>query len=304
MKRRGNGDGSIYQRPNGSWSALATVTLVNGDKKRKCVTAKTRDSVKEKLRELLEQENRRIPYVKKDWTVAAYFDHWIRDIQVNRIRETTITSYTLVIKKYIKPVLGNHKLCTLSTFDVRRALEELKERGCSSRTKLEFLRILSSCLSCAMREELIFRNVAQLVEKPKHIPQKFIIWTAEQAASFLKTAKNHPQYIAFLLLLTYGMRRGEVLGLRWSDIDFDNGVIHIRQQIDRINGTITARDLKTANSRRELPLMGNVRTALYKHAEQNGVTPTPFSTQLEYSTQGTVVISRVNGKLSSEVQQN
>jgi integrase len=148
-----------------------------------------------------------------------------------------------------------------------------------------------------MREELIFRNVAQLVEKPKHTPKKSIIWTAEQAASFLKTAKNHPQYIAFLLLLTYGMRRGEVLGLRWHDIDFENGVIHVRQHIDRINGKIMARDLKTANSRRELPLMASVRAALLTHAEQHGITPPPFSPHLEYSTQGTVVISEVKTPL-------
>ena len=297
MKRRSNGDGSVYKRSNGNWSALATVTLVNGDKKRKCVTAKTRDAVMTKLRELLEQENRHIPYSDKDWTIAEYLDYWMTEIQIHRIRETTTASYSVAINNYIKPTLGNRKLQKLSASDVRRAMDVLHERGFSARTKLEFLRVLSSCLSCAMREEIISRNVAQLVEKPKHTPKKSIIWTAAQAFLFLQTAKSHPQYIAFLLLLTYGMRRGEALGLRWNDIDFDSNVIHVRQQIDRINGVIKARDLKTANSRRELPLVPSVRAALFEHAKLLGITPPPFSHNPEYSTYGTVVSSRAGTPL-------
>lgn len=297
MKRRANGEGSVYKRPNGSWSALVTVTMLNGDKKRKCVTARTRDAVSAKMRELLEQENRQIPHTEKAWTVSEYLDYWMQEIQINRTRETTMASYKVAIKNYIRPVLGNRKLRDLSTFDVRRALDSLQERGFSARTRLEFLRILSSCLSCAMREEVIFRNVAQLVEKPKHTPKKSIIWTAEQTTKFLQKAKSHPQYIAFILLLTYGMRRGEALGLRWTDIDFENNVIHVRQQIDRISGTIMARDLKTANSRRDLPLMSGIRTALLAHAKQHGITPPPFSPSVEYSTNGTVITSRAGTPL-------
>lgn len=150
MKRRANGEGSVYKRPNGSWSALVTVTMLNGDKKRKCVTARTRDAVSAKMRELLEQENRQIPHTEKAWTVSEYLDYWMQEIQINRTRETTMASYKVAIKNYIRPVLGNRKLRDLSTFDVRRALDSLQERGFSARTRLEFLRILSSCLSCAI----------------------------------------------------------------------------------------------------------------------------------------------------------
>ena len=104
---------------------------------------------------------------------------------------------------------------------------------------------------------LVFRNVAQIVEKPKYTPKVTSIWTAEQARLFLDKIKNHPQYIAFLLLLTYGMRRGETLGLRWCDVDFERKQIHVRQQIGRVGGKIMARDLKTTNSRRTLDLFQN-----------------------------------------------
>ncbi len=154
------------------------------------------------------------------------------------------------------------------------------------------LQILSSCITCAMREDLVIRNVAKLVERPKYTPKETTIWSAEQAALFLQAVKEHPHYIAFLLFLTYGMRRGEVLGLRWCDIDFDNGLIYIRQQIDRINGEIKARDLKTQNSRRILPLIDNVRDTLLELSRKRGGIITKFEPHSELSTQNTIVVCR------------
>jgi integrase len=297
MKRRANGDGTIFKRKDGRWSAQTYVALINGERKRVCVTRKSREAVRVKLREISERENRRIPYSEKDWTVAEYLDCWMRDVQSGRIRETTATTYNWVIKNHIKPTLGSHKLRNLSVYDVRRALDALKEGGCMVATVQKYLQTLSACLNCAMREELICRNVARLVERPKYIPKETVIWTAEQAALFLRTVKGHPQYIAFLLLLTYGMRRGEVLGLRWRDIDFENGLIYVRQQIGRINGEIMARDLKTANSRRVLPLMANVHAALTEHAKNSGVAPSQFTPHFELSTEGTVVVSEAGTPL-------
>ncbi|MDR1629490.1 MAG: site-specific integrase [Oscillospiraceae bacterium] len=297
MKRRDNGDGTLFKRKDGRWSAQVYVTLANGERKRICITKKDREAVRIKLREVLKQENNRVPYSEKDWTIAEYLDYWMRDIQPHRVRETTMAIYDVMIKNHIKPACGNCKLRSLSTYNVRHMLEVLKENGCSERTRLACLRILSACLNCAVREELIFRNAAQLVEKPKYIPKETTIWTAEQAALFLRTIKEHPQYIAFLLLLTYGMRRGEVLGLRWSDIDFDSGWIHVRQQIGRVNGVIKARELKTGNSRRVLPLMSNVRAALLEHAEKNGVVLSPFNPYFKLSISGTVVASKAGTPL-------
>jgi integrase len=297
MKRRGNGEGTLFKRKDGRWSAQVSMTLANGATKRVCITLKSREAVKKRMHELLMQENNHIPYSEKDWTVAEYLDYWLRDVQKNHIRETTKSLYTFMIKKYIKPTVGNHKVRNLSVYDIRRAMDALTERGCSGRTLQKYLQILTTCLGCAMREELVARNVAQLVEKPKYKAKETMVWTAEQAALFLLVNRNHPQYIAFLLFLTYGMRRGEVLGLRYSDIDFDNGLIHVRQQIDRINGKIMARDLKTANSHRSLPLIADIRTALLAHAKKNGIILPCFNPSLEYTTKGTVVVSRVGTPL-------
>jgi len=291
MRRRAHGEGTVYKKPNGRWAGQVNVTLPNGDPKRAFVAGKTREEVVVKLRKLLDQESRNIPYIDKDWTVGEYLDYWMENIQSKRVRETTMTSYNFTIKNHLKPVMGNLKLKTLSTLETRRAIDELEKRGCSSAMRIECRKVLSACLTSAMREDIIYRNVALLVEKPKHIPKEITIWTTAQAAQFLQTSKDHPKHIAFLLFLSYGLRRGELLGLRYSDIDFDNNQIHIRQQIDRINGRILARDLKTKNSRRVLPLIPDIRTALLEHAEKRGITIPAFNPSFELSTHGTVVAS-------------
>jgi integrase len=297
MRRRGNGEGSIVKRKDGRWSAQATVTLASGGTKRVCITTKEYETAKSKLCEILEQEKRNIPCSEKNWTVSDYLDYWMRDIQARRIRETTMALYEMNIRLYIKPTLGGRKLKELSVSNIRGALTVLDERNCSGRTKQIFLQIIRACLNCAMREELIFRNVASLVEKPKYTPKEITIWSVEQSALFLYTIKEHRLYIVFLLLLSYGMRLGEALGLRWSDIDFDNGIIHIRQQIGRINGKITARELKAQNSRRTLSLMKHVGAELMKHAKKEGITPPKFNPRFELSTQGTIATSKTGTPL-------
>ena len=297
MKRRGKGEGSIYQRPNGTWSALVHVTLPNGDDKRVSVTAKTYNEVRVKVRELLERKSRHIPYIEKEWTVSEYLDYWIKEVHPKRVRESTLETYERTIRCHIKPTLGGHKLKNLNVQNVMCALEELKNRGHSGRTGQKCLVILAACLKNAMREELIFRNVAKLVEKPKHTPKETAIWTSEQAVHFLETIKNHPQRIAFLLYLCYGMRRGEILGLRWCDVDFDKQLIHVRQQIGRVRGENKAWELKTKRSRRPLPLIDVVHDALINHAKKSGVIITKFNPCFELSEQDTIVISKAGTPL-------
>jgi integrase len=292
MKRRGKGEGSVYKRSNGTYAALVPVTQPNGIIKRVSITRKTEKLVLEEVRRLLEQENKQLPYIEKKWTVSEYLDYWLNNVQKNRVRETTMLLYSGTIEKYIIPTLGGHKIKNLSVQDVRYALDGLQESGCTPRTMQRYLQILSSCLSCAMREELIFRNVAQLVERPKYTPKETAIWSIEQAALFLQSIREHPQYITFVLLLIYGMRKGETLGLRWCDIDLDNGFIYVRQQIGRINGSIKAWDLKTTNSRRDLPLNERVRSALIEHARKSGITPQTMKTN-----KSTVVVSKVGTPL-------
>jgi integrase len=113
-----------------------------------------------------------------------------------------------------------------------------------------------------VREELIIRNVARLVELPEWKRAAVQPWTAGEARQFLGVAKDEALYAAFVLLIFYGLRRGEALGLSWDDIDFDSGTIHIRQQLQRIRGELFLAPVKTHAGRRGLPLLDVVRQAL------------------------------------------
>jgi hypothetical protein len=122
MGRRGNGEGTIFKRKDGRWTAETFVTLPNGIEKRVGKTSKSYETVRAWLRETLDRENKKIPYIEQDWTVAEYLDYWLNDVQQNRVRETTMIMYRLMVNKHIKSVMGSHKLKTLSVCDVRNVV--------------------------------------------------------------------------------------------------------------------------------------------------------------------------------------
>jgi integrase len=118
-----------------------------------------------------------------------------------------------------------------------------------------------------LREELVSRNVARLVSLPPDRPARQQPWSASEALAFLQAARDDPLYPAFVLLLIYGLRRGEVLGLSWRDVDLDRGVVHIHQQLLRTSGRLRLGPVKTSAGRRDLPLLGIARSALVAYGD-------------------------------------
>jgi integrase len=129
--------------------------------------------------------------------------------------------------------------------------------------KLEMIKVvLSSALSCAMREELVTRNVAQLVTLPSEPRARRIAWTAAQARVFLRAAADDPAYPVFVLALVYGLGRGEIAALRWEDVDFVGGRIFVRASLVRVDGRLVRGPVKSAAGVQALPLVALSRAAL------------------------------------------
>jgi integrase len=166
------------------------------------------------------------------------------------------------------PALGNYELKRLSVPVVQAFLNSKLRAGLSVRNVQVMRPVLSAALSRAVREELISRNVARLVELPTWEPSVVMPWSSAEALAFLQAAIDEPLYPAFVLLLLYGMRRGEVLGLRWQDIDFEAQVIHIRQQVHRAQGQLHIGPVKTRAGSRDLPLIGLARHAFAARKQQ------------------------------------
>lgn len=154
-----------------------------------------------------------------------------------------------------RQALGTAPLTRLSATRVQAFLNGQLVSGRSIRRVQIMRTVLSSALTRAMREELVMRNVARLAELPGWERQPVTPWTSAEARAFLDAAKDDPLHPAFMLLLLYGLRRGEVLGLRWRDVDQEDGEIRVRQQIQRVDGEFRIGPVKTAAARRNLPLL-------------------------------------------------
>ena len=198
------------------------------------------------------------------------------------------------MNRYILPGLGKIPLKDLGARHVQSAVDDLSRCGIGVNTIHKFKQVLSSCLTRAMREEIIFRNVAQLVELPKYSPKEIIPWTIEQAQFFLRETRGHNFHIAYNMMLTYGIRKGEMQGLRWSDIDFVNDKIYIRQQIRWLAGALHVSDVKTKAGRRQLPLIPEIKQELLEKAAQNGIAITSFDTVGQLSKDNLILVSSRN----------
>jgi integrase len=168
----------------------------------------------------------------------------------------------MMVRLHLKPALGKYPLKRLSVPIVQAFFNGQLQVGQSVRNVQIMRQILSVALSRAMRDELISRNVARLVELPTWQPGVITPWSSGEAVAFLAASANDPLRAAFVLLLLYGMRRGEVLGLRWQDIDPDGQMIHIRQQVQRVQGELHIGPVKTRAGKRDLPLLGLAQDAL------------------------------------------
>ena len=253
--RRLNGEGSVTRRADGRWMGRFYAWTSTGTRKRITVYGRTRKEATEKMREAQEHNRQGIPVPDRAWKLGDWLDHWLEHVVSLNRRPATYRLYGMTVRLYLKPGLGSSPLTRLSASSVQAFFNGQLAAGRSIRTVQVMKTVLSSALSRAMREELVVRNVARLAELPTWERNPVTPWTVAQARAFLDAAKNDPLYPAFVLLLLYGLRRGEVLGLRWRDIDEDDGGIRVRQQVQRINGELRLYPVKTAAGRRDLPLL-------------------------------------------------
>jgi len=296
VKKKCNGEGTIFKRKDGRWMAQTYVTLTDGARKRISITNPDRQKVMEKLGDVQAQERNHIPFSDEDWTVGAWLDHWLADILPGKkTRQTTIATYERVIRLHIKPYIEKVKLVKLSVRDVQGMMDKLGKAGVGVRTVHKARQALSSALGRAMREELIFRNVAseRMIELPKYDPKEKYLWSIEETRQFMAVAKNHPWHFAFVLIFTYGMRRGEALGLRWSDIDFNRETFRIRQQIQQMDNQLQALPVKTRESQRDLPLTPHVKALLLEKARENGIDLSKNVPDYAFSAEHLITKSRV-----------
>ncbi len=266
QRRRANDDGSVYRRQDGYWVGAFYARTTSGARKRVVVYGKTRDEARNKLSRARQDARAGMPVPDQSWKLGPYLQYWLDNVVKLSRRPATYALYETNIRLYLIPGLGSRQLNRLSVASVQIFLNQRLEQGDSVR-KVQIMRtVLSAALTRAVREELIPRKVARLVELPEWQRTSIQPWSADEARRFLGAARGDMLYPAFALLILYGLRRGEVLGLRWSDIDFEAGTIQVRQQLLRVSGQLILGPVKTRAGQREMPLLDLAFDALASQA--------------------------------------
>jgi len=253
--RRANGEGTIYRRRDGRYEGAVYLMTTGGRSKRAHFYGSTRVEVHDKLTEAKRQAQQGILMADQRWRLGDYLDYWLGNVVAPNLRATTSARYSVNIRLYIKPTLGKYLITQLSVPIVQSFLNDHLANGHSVRSAQIVRTVLSSALTRAQREELVARNVARLVELPTYERADVVPWTEAEVKAFLYAARSDQLSAAFLLLSLYGLRRGEVLGIRWQDVDVARGVVRIRQQVVRIGGVLQTGPVKTKAGRRDLPLL-------------------------------------------------
>jgi integrase len=268
-RQRLSGEGTISgPRKDGRYVGAFYALTTAGARKRVYVYGRTREEAHERLVEEQSKAARGIPVPERSWKLGPYLDYWLEHVIKPTRRPATYALYEMIVRIHLAPALGKHHLKRLSVPIVQAFLNGKLRAGLSVRNVQIMRQVLSAALSRAVREELVTRNVARLVELPAWEPGVVVPWSSTEALAFLQAAIDDPLYPAFVLLLLYGLRRGEVLGLRWQDIDSEAQIIHVRQQIHRSQGQLRIGPVKTRAGSRDLPLLGLAGRALTARTKQ------------------------------------
>ena len=268
-KRRANGEGNIRKRKDGRWEGRYTVghDPETGKSIIKNVLGKTQAEVKEKLKKAIE-ENVGIDYGRaKTYTVGSWLEVWMENYAKIKLRPSTYKTSQGFLKNHIKPQIGSIPLADLTSLDLQRFYKHLldggrvdrieakkKPKGLAPKTVRNIHQMIGSAYNLAIEQKLVTRNPADGCALPKVERKEMQTLPVEQLTSFLREAKDSGVFALYYIDLTTGLRRGELLGLKWSDIDLEKGDLRVQRQIGRINGKIIEMPLKTKNAYRTLPL--------------------------------------------------
>jgi integrase len=271
--RRGYGEDSVYREGDRWRGAISLGYNANGKRVRKKVSGHTRAEAVEKLRKLRRQvDGGAVPDDRL--TVKAFLTRWLTVNLPGAVSESTEDDYNDTVRLHLIPALGPKRLSKLTVVDLDKLWRAKRDAGYSTNSVRIMRTILRRALGQAEREGIITRNVAALSAPPRVRAKEGRTLTVGQARRLLDTAAGHRFELIIILALAYGMRRGEVLGLGWSALDWDTGTLQVTHSVQRIKSRdglpghrtqLIAGELKTPRSRRALALTPEIVEKLRQH---------------------------------------
>lgn len=267
--RAPNGSGSVWRRKDGRWVAALYVTEADGRRVRQVFYGPTRAVVEGHLVEARAKVEAGRPMPPSQLTLAAFLKEWLDTIVAKRVRPNTLAAYRFNVDTYLVPELGSRRLRRLSARDVRLFLAGLERRGTGARTGRYVHATLRAALEDAVREELLDRNVAKLVRAPS-VPRAERHPLSVEELRVLFDANEDDRLRPMLIVLALlGLRRSEVLGLQWPDVDLERGTLRVCRGLHRVNGGLQLLPTKTARVAKDDP------AAVHGGARAGGAPATP-----------------------------
>lgn len=267
-RRRGNGDGGVYRRASdGRW--VASVDLGrdgSGRRRRKTLYGATRREVVAKLRDAQQRVEAGAPAADSRVTVGPFLLSWAEHaLPATSLKVTTIENYATVTRTHLVPGLGRLRLDQLAPSHVERLVAAKREAGLSDSTVRLVYTVLRRALDHAVRDGLVRRNAAAAVPRPTVAHREAAVLTPDQAQTLLETVRTERLFALYAVAMAAGLRRGEALALRWTDVDFDAGTLRVTRTLSRVSAGLVFTAPKTARGRRTIPLPAALFAELRAH---------------------------------------
>ena len=268
MAKNGNGEGGITRhKKSGLYMARYTVQTPTGPK-RKTLYGKTRREVADRLTKAKADRDGGLVFDADNMKLGEYLGRWLTDSVRDTVRPTTFERCEQMVRLHIRPVLGQLKLKNVTPTHVRGLYREKLDAGLSPRT-VQYIHVtLHKALKQAIADGLIPRNATEAVKPPQVRREEMRPLTAEQVRILFDAAEGDRLAALYVLAVTTGLRQGELLGLKWDDVDLEGGTLRVRRTLTTAKGGLQLTAPKTKGSRRTVKLTQKAVQALRSHLER------------------------------------
>ena len=263
---------AIVKRSSGSWAVVIEQPRdpVTGKRRQtwRTIRGSKKDAQREerRLRQLIDGG---IDIAPGRVTLGDFLRRWLEDTARPSVRPSTYERYRQIVQLHLIPALGNRPLERVSPTDLQ-ALYAVKEReGQAAASIIKIHRVVHRALEDALRFGLVSRNTADAVRPPRPPHREMTTFSPAEARQFLDTARGDPLEALFVLAVTTGARQGELLALKWADVDLDAGRLQVRRTLYRVNrNRLVESEPKSARSRRSIALTPGAVQALSRHRQR------------------------------------
>jgi integrase len=266
MGRRGNGEGSISRRKDGLYMARYTVQTASGPQ-RKTIYAKTRQEAAEKLTTAMSERDGGLVFDDENMSLGEYLDAWLKGL-TGSVRQSTFDGYEIAVRVHIKPALGRLKLKKLTPAHAATFYQDKLAAGFAPASVNKLHVTLHKALDQAVKWNMIPRNVSEAVKAPRPASKDMRTLSADQVRAMLKAARGDRLEAIYALAVHTGMRQGELLALKWADVNLRDGRVSVRRTITKSGGRLLLGEPKTAKSRRTISLTAGSLSALRDHRKR------------------------------------